>query len=152
MYKLFFRSVLFLFDAETAHHLSFRVLKTLSKFSAGSIFRRMFEVNHPALEREVFGLRFKNPVGLAAGFDKNAELYNELSDFGTYVYHKIIHMLKKRLKTAKIVLYSLIVGSSLVLPDIASYKYPVLFSQVFYSLNNTFIIKAHPIDDRLVLH
>lgn len=82
MYKLFFRSVLFLFDAETAHHLSFRVLKTLSKFRAGSIFRRMFEVNHPALEREVFGLRFKNPVGLAAGFDKNAELYNELSDFG----------------------------------------------------------------------
>lgn len=42
----------------------------------------MYVVNHPKLERELFGLKFKNPVGLAAGFDKNAVLYNELSNFG----------------------------------------------------------------------
>ena len=44
--------------------------------------RSLFHVNHPNLERELFGLKFKNPVGLAAGFDKNALLYNELAHFG----------------------------------------------------------------------
>ena len=39
-------------------------------------------MNNPKLEREVFGVKFKNPVGLAAGFDKDAKLYNEFSDFG----------------------------------------------------------------------
>ncbi len=42
----------------------------------------MYQVQDNRLEREVFGIRFKNPVGLAAGFDKDAKLYNELSDFG----------------------------------------------------------------------
>lgn len=46
------------------------------------IFRRCFLIEDPRLEKEVFGLKFKNPVGLAAGFDKDAKLYNELSDFG----------------------------------------------------------------------
>jgi dihydroorotate dehydrogenase len=41
-----------------------------------------FQINHPKLERELFGLKFNNPVGLAAGFDKNAVLYNELANFG----------------------------------------------------------------------
>ena len=39
-------------------------------------------MNNKELERKLFGLTFKNPVGLAAGFDKNAVLYNELSNFG----------------------------------------------------------------------
>ncbi len=47
-----------------------------------SIFRSLYLVKNPVLEREVFGLKFKNPVGLAAGFDKNAILYNELGNFG----------------------------------------------------------------------
>ena len=42
----------------------------------------MYVVEDKRLERRVFGLKFKNPVGLAAGFDKDAKLYNELSDFG----------------------------------------------------------------------
>ena len=46
------------------------------------LIRKFFCLNHPSLEREVFGLRFKNPVGLAAGFDKDAKLYEELSNFG----------------------------------------------------------------------
>lgn len=82
MYKLFLRPILFCLDAETAHHVSFWMLKTLSKLGVPCMFRRLFEVNDPALEREVFGLRFKNPVGLAAGFDKEAQLYNEFSNFG----------------------------------------------------------------------
>jgi len=47
-----------------------------------SIFYASYNVNHPALEREVFGLKFKNPVGLAAGFDKDAKLINQLSFAG----------------------------------------------------------------------
>ena len=47
-----------------------------------SLFKFLFVVNDKRLEREVFGLKFKNPVGLAAGFDKDATLYKELSNFG----------------------------------------------------------------------
>ncbi len=47
-----------------------------------SIFRSIYQVNDKKLERNLFGLTFKNPVGLAAGFDKNAVLYNELANFG----------------------------------------------------------------------
>lgn len=46
------------------------------------VLRSKYVVKHPSLERELFGLKFKNPVGLAAGFDKNAVLYNELADYG----------------------------------------------------------------------
>lgn len=82
MYKIFIRPLLFLFDPEAVHYFSFSVIKFLSKFGFGAIIRRVYTLEDPALEREVFGLKFKNPVGLAAGFDKNALLYNELSDFG----------------------------------------------------------------------
>jgi dihydroorotate dehydrogenase len=47
-----------------------------------SIIKAIYVVEDKRLEREVFGLKFKNPVGLAAGFDKDAKLFNELSDFG----------------------------------------------------------------------
>jgi len=82
MYKIFIRPLLFFFDPEAVHYFSFSVIKYLSKLGFGSITRRIYTLEDPALEREVFGLKFKNPVGLAAGFDKNALLYNELSDFG----------------------------------------------------------------------
>tara|TARA_B110000977_G_scaffold141964_1_gene180105 strand:+ start:3131 stop:4168 length:1038 start_codon:yes stop_codon:yes gene_type:complete len=82
MYKIFIRPLLFLFDPEAVHYFSFSVIKYLSKLGFGVITRRIYTVEDPALERDVFGLKFKNPVGLAAGFDKNALLYNELSDFG----------------------------------------------------------------------
>lgn len=82
MYKIFIRPLLFLFDPEAVHYFSFSVIKFLSKLGFGAIIRRIYTLEDPALEREVFGLKFKNPVGLAAGFDKNALLYNELSDFG----------------------------------------------------------------------
>jgi len=47
-----------------------------------ALFKSLYEVSDPRLEREVFGLKFKNPIGLAAGFDKDATLYQELSNFG----------------------------------------------------------------------
>ncbi|MEM8928168.1 MAG: quinone-dependent dihydroorotate dehydrogenase [Bacteroidota bacterium] len=82
MYKLVIRPLLFLLNAETAHHFSFSSIRLLSGLGFSNIFRKLFTADDPKLEREVFGLTFKNPVGLAAGFDKDAKLHNELSDFG----------------------------------------------------------------------
>ncbi|MEM7484657.1 MAG: quinone-dependent dihydroorotate dehydrogenase [Bacteroidota bacterium] len=82
MYKILIRPILFLFDAEAVHHFSFGAIKFFSGLGLGRLFRKAYVINDPKLEREVFGLTFKNPVGLAAGFDKDAKLYNELSDLG----------------------------------------------------------------------
>ena len=82
MYTSLIRPLLFLFDPEQIHHFSFRSIRLLYKIGLGGIFKNRYEVSNPKLEREVFGLRFKNPVGLAAGFDKDAKLYKELSGFG----------------------------------------------------------------------
>ncbi|MDO4224312.1 MAG: quinone-dependent dihydroorotate dehydrogenase [Bergeyella zoohelcum] len=79
MYKRFIRPFLFQLDPEKAHHLIFFGLKKLGFFT------RLFfpkPIEDARLEREVFGLKFKNPVGLAAGLDKNATHYNELADLG----------------------------------------------------------------------
>ncbi|WP_289644458.1 quinone-dependent dihydroorotate dehydrogenase [Maribacter aestuarii] len=82
MYRFIIRPFLFLFDPEQVHHISFKMIGFFSKLGLSGLFRKRFVLNDPRLEKEVFGLKFKNPVGLAAGFDKNAVLYNELSDFG----------------------------------------------------------------------
>ena len=83
MYKSIIRPLFFLFDPEKIHHFTFLLIKLLSKIpGVPSIFRSLYQVNDKRLERELFGLTFKNPVGLAAGFDKNAVLYNELANFG----------------------------------------------------------------------
>ncbi len=82
MYKSLIRPFLFLFDPEQVHHFSFSAIKLLSKLGLSSWIRKMYTIEDKRLEREVFGLTFKNPVGLAAGFDKDAKIYNELSDFG----------------------------------------------------------------------
>ena len=82
MYSLI-RRILFLFDAELIHEFSVKSIKLLSLLPfSKQILRHFFLVNTKALERNLFGLKFKNPVGLAAGFDKNAECYNEISNFG----------------------------------------------------------------------
>lgn len=61
----------------------FSGIKTISKIPGVSgINKALFRVNDAKLEREVFGLKFSNPVGLAAGFDKDAKLFNELADYG----------------------------------------------------------------------
>jgi len=83
MYKQLIRPLLFCFDPEKVHYFTFSLIRFLSKIPGVSlIFKAIYEVNDPRLEREVFGLKFKNPVGLAAGFDKDAKLYKELSNFG----------------------------------------------------------------------
>ncbi len=83
MYKLLIRPLLFLFDPEKVHYFTFSLIRILSKIPGiPSLFESLYTVNDKRLETEVFGLKFKNPVGLAAGFDKDAALYKELSHFG----------------------------------------------------------------------
>lgn len=83
MYKQLIRPLLFQFDPEAVHHFSFNSLKFFNKIPGiSNVLKKTFTLDDKRLEREVFGLRFKNPVGLAAGFDKNAELYQELSNLG----------------------------------------------------------------------
>ncbi|WP_432670931.1 quinone-dependent dihydroorotate dehydrogenase [Flavobacterium sp. SM2513] len=83
MYKQLIRPFLFKYDPEEVHYFTFSLIRKLSKIPGMNfLFRKLYETNDPRLEREVFGLKFKNPVGLAAGFDKDAKLYKELSNFG----------------------------------------------------------------------
>lgn len=83
MYKIFIRPILFCFDPEEVHYFTFSFIRIVSKIPGfPSLFRFLYQVNDKRLETEVFGLKFKNPVGLAAGFDKDASLYSELSNFG----------------------------------------------------------------------
>jgi len=83
MYKLLIRPILFWFDPEEVHYFTFSLVKFMAKIPlVPNILKSIYEVKDTRLEREVFGLKFKNPVGLAAGFDKDAKLYNELSHFG----------------------------------------------------------------------
>ena len=83
MYKILIRPILFWFDPEKVHYFTFSIIRLLSKIPGfPALFKSLYLVNDKRLETEVFGLKFKNPVGLAAGFDKNAVLYNELSNFG----------------------------------------------------------------------
>ena len=83
MYKLFIRPFLFCFDPEKVHYFSFSLIKIISRLPfVQKILTSIYEVNDSRLERTVFGLKFKNPVGLAAGFDKDAKIFKELSNFG----------------------------------------------------------------------
>lgn len=83
MYKSIIRPLLFLFDPEKVHQFTFRWLKFVNKIPfVPALLRVRYRLRDKYLEREVFGIKFPNPVGLAAGLDKNAELFSELSSLG----------------------------------------------------------------------
>lgn len=83
MYKLLVRPILFLFDPEKIHHFVFKSIRFFFKIPGFKFLAKsIHSLDDPKLEKELFGLKFKNPVGLAAGFDKDAKLFNELSAFG----------------------------------------------------------------------
>lgn len=82
MYKLLIRPILFSFDPEKVHYFTFRWIKRLHKLGLSGLLNTLGRVENKSLERTVFGLTFKNPVGLAAGFDKDATLFNELGELG----------------------------------------------------------------------
>jgi len=83
MYKILIRSILFWFDPEKVHHFTFKFIRFLNKIPlVPSLIKSIYLIEDKRLEKQLFGLTFKNPVGLAAGFDKDAKLFNELSNFG----------------------------------------------------------------------
>lgn len=82
MYKLL-RQILFFFDAEKVHYFTTSLLKCTLAIPGGKfLFKKMFCVQDERLKTTVFGLTFDNPVGLAAGFDKNAKMFNDLAYCG----------------------------------------------------------------------
>jgi dihydroorotate dehydrogenase len=82
MYK-FFRPLLFLIDPEKAHAIVFRLLRLIMYLPGfRSLLGSLYTLEDPLLEKKLMGLSFKNPVGLAAGFDKDARLIDILPCFG----------------------------------------------------------------------
>lgn len=82
MYQLL-KPFLFRMDPEKAHHFTVKLFKTALAMPFGKwIFRQVYKYEHQSLSRDVFGLQFKNPVGLAAGFDKDGKYYKEMASLG----------------------------------------------------------------------
>ena len=83
MYRQVIKPILFSLTIERAHRAVLMLLRIIGWIPGGRwLLGKCYAVQHPALEREVFGIRFPNPVGLAAGFDRNGEVYRELSALG----------------------------------------------------------------------
>lgn len=83
MYKKIILPVLFLIDPEKVHNIIFSSIKILFKFPfVKFLVSKFYIIDDSRLEKSLFGIKFKNPVGLAAGFDKNAQLFEELTSFG----------------------------------------------------------------------
>ncbi len=83
MYKIFLKPIFFLFDPENIHHWVFNTIKFLCKIpGVPALLKSVYVVNDKRLEQKLFGLTFPNPVGLAAGFDKDAKLFDELGYYG----------------------------------------------------------------------
>lgn len=83
MYKFLIRPILFKFNPEKAHNITFSLLKIAQKIPGKlSVIKFCFEKKHPKLETEVFGIKFPNPIGLAAGLDKDSEAFDILGALG----------------------------------------------------------------------
>ena len=82
LYNLF-RSLVFLLPAEKAHYFTVNLLKLSLKVPFSKLlFKKLFCLDTPLIQRTVFGIDFPNPIGLAAGFDKNATCFNEMEYCG----------------------------------------------------------------------
>ena len=83
MYHLLIKPLLFLLNPERAHYFTTNMLgNVLAIPGAKALFAALFQVKDKRLERTVFGIKFPNPVGLAAGFDKEAKLYKNMAHLG----------------------------------------------------------------------
>jgi dihydroorotate dehydrogenase len=83
MYRIFIKPLFFLFPAERAHYMAMSLLRAVYRMPfLASFMRRFFQRKEHNLQRTLFGLTFENPVGLAAGFDKDARWVDELSALG----------------------------------------------------------------------
>ena len=85
LWKFLWKPIFFRIDPEKVHHLVVTILKLIKPLLAFNAHKYTLQLNlrnNKYLEREVFGIKFPNPVGLAAGFDKNAEIYKQMHDHG----------------------------------------------------------------------
>ncbi|MCU0435996.1 MAG: quinone-dependent dihydroorotate dehydrogenase [Bacteroidia bacterium] len=83
MYKTLLKPFFFLFDPEKIHHFVFASIRFIQRIpGVAALTRKLYVVNDPKLATTVFGITFPNPVGLAAGFDKDAKLFDELGAYG----------------------------------------------------------------------
>ena len=83
MYKSIIKPLFFLVQPERIHHIVFKTIKFFCKIpGVPALIKSIYTVNDKRLERKLFGLTFPNPVGLAAGFDKDAKLFDELGYYG----------------------------------------------------------------------
>src|SRR5262245_10830141 len=82
-YRSFFKPFLFALEAEKAHQATFEMLKSIRKSRLlKAVLSKALGYAHPALSSDLFGCHFANPVGLAAGFDKNCEIFDVAPCFG----------------------------------------------------------------------
>ena len=82
MYQVL-KPFLFQLPAERAHHFTVKALhQTLRLPGISAAFRAQYKLEHASLERNLFGLRFPNPIGLAAGFDKDGKYYHDMAALG----------------------------------------------------------------------
>ncbi len=83
MYAIFLRPILFLLSPEKAHHFTLLLLKITLKIPIiSSLFKNYYQIKNKKLERELWGINFPNPVGLAAGFDKDGKHFEAMSSLG----------------------------------------------------------------------
>ncbi len=83
LYKKIIRPLLFLFPAEGVRNFSLALLRIVGGSRFGEWFlSHIYGYRHPSLEREVFGVRFRNPIGAAAGLDRDARLYRQFGALG----------------------------------------------------------------------
>ena len=83
MYKQILRPIFFRIDPEKIHHFSISFLQSIFVIPGVKwLFRSIFKLENKSLERNILGLKFKNPIGLAAGFDKDAKMIDQLDAFG----------------------------------------------------------------------
>lgn len=83
MYKIIIKPLFFLVQPERIHHIVFKAIRFFCKIpGVPSLIKSIYVINDKRLERHLFGLTFPNPVGLAAGFDKDAMLFDELGYYG----------------------------------------------------------------------
>ncbi len=83
MYRRFIKPILFALSIEQAHQLVLLLLRVVGLIPGGRwLLGKCCAITHPTLEREVFGVRFSNPIGVAAGFDRSGEVYRELHALG----------------------------------------------------------------------
>ncbi|MFI3323577.1 MAG: quinone-dependent dihydroorotate dehydrogenase [Rikenellaceae bacterium] len=83
MYQRIIKPLLFKLSIDNAHRTALWLLHIVGMLPYGhKLLRNSYRIDHPSLERDVFGVKFRNPIGLAAGFDCNGDIINEAADIG----------------------------------------------------------------------